>query len=304
MLYDYLAEFVTVAREKSLSKAALKLSLSQSSLSRHMQALETNLGMRLLNRKADGVELTPDGEIIFNKAADMVDIMDDIVFYSSKTSAAERITVCNLDLYPAYARSLIEVSEGLVRNGKSVQCKMLSKADLEGLPFTTALDSGRISLYAGLLTEGLRTELVDRYEVVELYHQNFCAVMDPDNPLASRERLVLADLEGMTLIHAESNYHSASIHWTSFKSILRDRGIKYQSLTYPLNDETDYFVSFGSGILVLSAGYKAVDLLRAAGKAAIDVQDACNTLYAVFRKDDDLVCELVAKVVEGGSPRC
>ena len=45
--YDYLAEFSVVARTGSLSRAALELSLSHSSLSRHIRTLETILGVTL-----------------------------------------------------------------------------------------------------------------------------------------------------------------------------------------------------------------------------------------------------------------
>ncbi len=57
-----LAAFVTVARERSFTRAAAKLSLSQSSLSHIIRDLETRLGIRLLTRTTRSVSPTAAGE--------------------------------------------------------------------------------------------------------------------------------------------------------------------------------------------------------------------------------------------------
>jgi DNA-binding transcriptional LysR family regulator len=56
------AAFVVVARERSFTRAAAQLGLSQSSLSHTISALETKLGMRLLTRTTRGVSPTEAGE--------------------------------------------------------------------------------------------------------------------------------------------------------------------------------------------------------------------------------------------------
>lgn len=56
------AAFVVVARERSFTRAAAQLSLSQSSLSHTISALEAKLGMRLLTRTTRGVSPTEAGE--------------------------------------------------------------------------------------------------------------------------------------------------------------------------------------------------------------------------------------------------
>lgn len=56
------AAFVVVARERSFTRAAAQLGLSQSSLSHTISALEAKLGMRLLNRTTRGVSPTEAGE--------------------------------------------------------------------------------------------------------------------------------------------------------------------------------------------------------------------------------------------------
>src|SRR6266478_1666664 len=60
-LNDLLA-FVTVARERSFTRAAAKLGVSQSALSHTIRGLEERLGMRLLTRTTRSVAPTEAGE--------------------------------------------------------------------------------------------------------------------------------------------------------------------------------------------------------------------------------------------------
>lgn len=67
-LNDLLA-FVTVAREKSFTKAASKLGVSPSALSHTLRGLETRLRVRLLNRTTRSVSTTQAGERLLLKLA-------------------------------------------------------------------------------------------------------------------------------------------------------------------------------------------------------------------------------------------
>lgn len=63
---DDLAAFVAVGRERSFTKAAAKLGLSQSSLSHTIRDLEARLGVRLLTRTTRNVAPTEAGERLLN----------------------------------------------------------------------------------------------------------------------------------------------------------------------------------------------------------------------------------------------
>jgi DNA-binding transcriptional LysR family regulator len=60
--FNDLAAFVTVAQERSFTKAAAKLGISQSTLSLTIRALEERLGLRLLARTTRSVAPTDTGE--------------------------------------------------------------------------------------------------------------------------------------------------------------------------------------------------------------------------------------------------
>ena len=63
---DDLLAFVAVAREKSFTRAAARLGVSQSALSHTMRELEARLGVRLLTRTTRSVSPTEAGERLLN----------------------------------------------------------------------------------------------------------------------------------------------------------------------------------------------------------------------------------------------
>src|SRR6195952_635512 len=63
-----LLTFRTVAHERSFSRAAETLSLSQPSVSHQVALLETEIGVRLLDRGRGGLRLTRAGEVLLEHA--------------------------------------------------------------------------------------------------------------------------------------------------------------------------------------------------------------------------------------------
>src|SRR3979490_30591 len=65
---DDLAALVAVGRERSFTKAAAKLGVSQSALSQTIRQLEARLGVRLLTRTTRSVSATEAGERLLRTA--------------------------------------------------------------------------------------------------------------------------------------------------------------------------------------------------------------------------------------------
>src|SRR5476651_2030976 len=72
---DLLA-FLAVARERSFTKAAAKLGVSQSALSHTIRGLETRLGLRLLTRTTRSVAPTEAGERLLRTIGPHFDEID------------------------------------------------------------------------------------------------------------------------------------------------------------------------------------------------------------------------------------
>ncbi len=68
--------FMEVARYGNISRAALSLSLTQSTVSHHILTLENDLGVKLFNRTQQGVSLTGAGKVFMEYATRMTSLED------------------------------------------------------------------------------------------------------------------------------------------------------------------------------------------------------------------------------------
>src|SRR5207245_2468606 len=73
---DDLLAFLAVGRERSFTKAAAKLGVSQSALSHTMRELEARLGIRLLTRTTRSVSPTEAGERLLRNVGPRVEEID------------------------------------------------------------------------------------------------------------------------------------------------------------------------------------------------------------------------------------
>lgn len=71
-----LRSFVAVASELSFSAAAEMLGCSQGTMSLRIRALETQLGVRLLDRSGRDLRLTPAGKDFYSDARNIVETHD------------------------------------------------------------------------------------------------------------------------------------------------------------------------------------------------------------------------------------
>lgn len=76
MKLHVLRYFIAVARERSITRAAEVLHVTQPTLSRQLRELEDELGCVLLRRERDGVSLTDDGWFLLHRAQEIVDLAD------------------------------------------------------------------------------------------------------------------------------------------------------------------------------------------------------------------------------------
>ena len=71
--WTHLQSFVAIAEHRSLSGGARALGGSQPTMGRHLAALEKSLNVRLFDRTADGLDLTPTGLDLLEHARQMAD---------------------------------------------------------------------------------------------------------------------------------------------------------------------------------------------------------------------------------------
>ncbi|MBQ8306371.1 MAG: LysR family transcriptional regulator [Blautia sp.] len=112
MQVEWLKAFLMVEEKRNFSEAADSLFISQSSLSKHIKALENSLGVVLFDRSHRRVELTPAGEIVSEKAKEMIASFDDMMGLLRHIRSLDRqklrISVDSSDNAFAYIRRILD----------------------------------------------------------------------------------------------------------------------------------------------------------------------------------------------------
>lgn len=103
---DAIKRFVRVAELGSFTKAAETLGLPKASISQTVQQLENRLGTQLLHRTTRKVQLTPDGQIFYERGKDVLAEMDELssLFQTDDASISGLIRV---DMSYPMARNIV-----------------------------------------------------------------------------------------------------------------------------------------------------------------------------------------------------
>lgn len=119
---NLLKVFVEVAKEKSISKAAIVLEYAQSNVTSRIQQLEKSLGYKLFHRVPKGVILTNEGERLYSHAVEIVKKVEiatldmknmvhqeQLIVASTESNAVTRIVPFLLKLHEAYPKMQLEL---------------------------------------------------------------------------------------------------------------------------------------------------------------------------------------------------
>lgn len=96
--------FVAVAEEANISRAAKKIFLTQSALSRQIKALEDEIGQCLLKREAHSIRLTPVGEALLREARELIQHAEQVL---ERVRAAGRGVRLRVGYAPSLAAGLL-----------------------------------------------------------------------------------------------------------------------------------------------------------------------------------------------------
>ena len=191
--FRHLRNFLGIAEAGGFGRAAQKLRVAQSALSRQMQALEADLGAPLLLRVSDGVRLTPAGEALMRVARDMVDRTGHML---DKARLAHRglagecvIGMGRLALWGGYAGRAIPA---LQERFPAIEFTVREIAAPE---LWDALRAGEV-----MVGVGVSPPVGPALDAEALYQDPIeCVLLPASHPLASSSVVASAELQGLPL---------------------------------------------------------------------------------------------------------
>lgn len=285
MRLSYLQEFVEVSRTLNFNEAAHGLHISQSTLSKHIQALESDLQAVLLERDRHHVMLTSQGEVLLDCAklicrsyADVKDafaleaqnrcrlfvggLIDSPGEFSWLSKASNAIQIRR----PSFSPHFIPVSAASpitqVVNG-DIDCAII------------AFDPAD---YDVRVTEELVSEPVAR--------SPFIAVVASNSPLADKGRLTAEDLQGSTFIRMMGPRMTSG--WRVVQQMLERNRISFETKQVTILSVYDYVgIGLDNEVLLLPKCEVRKQEARSSERRmlALDISDAYTPLSVVYRKD-------------------
>jgi len=139
MQIRWVEDFLTLADARAFSRAAERRNVSQPTFSRHIQALEQWMGVELIDRRVQGVQLTPAGRIFRGFAADMLhrtyEMRTVLRGQAPRTEDAVRFSVAHtlsVTFFPQWLSSLKEALGNVVAHVNAVNAAEGAKALTEG----------------------------------------------------------------------------------------------------------------------------------------------------------------------------
>lgn len=240
----HLRYFVAVAEALNFTKAAENLHLAQPSLTRQIQNLEDELGVRLLDRTKNQVLLTEEGRSFLADARRLVALSLESVKSVQQFSRGESgqlnvgyLFKFNFDLLPTTLATFYKTFPDIAVN-------LFDMSPAEQL---CALEARKVDLgFIGLRppdplknSDTLAWECVAQHDVV--------VVLPAKHPLAKKRRILLKDLKLLFFVAMSEQTHPGSRAWLS--SLCQEAGFTPRILQdVDLESGLMTFVAEGLGV--------------------------------------------------------
>lgn len=266
-----LQNFLTVAREENISKAAEILHITQPTLSRQIKSLEDELGQKLFIRHSFSIELTEAGVLLRKQAEDLLAMANKIY---DGFHAMDDIT--GGDIYFGLAESYqVGFLADHIRDFKIRYPNLryhITSGDTEQV--LEKLESGLLDFAAIVETPDYT-----KYNAIPFPEaDHWIAVMPPDYPLAAKPYLSPEDLAGVPLFCSEQSWE---------KDIPRWAGKVFETYhlegSFRLAYNASLFAKRGLGVLLTFD--KLVDTSENSGLKAVPLKPALTTpMYLIWKK--------------------
>lgn len=198
--------FLEAAREENISKAAERMHISQSALSKQLKGLEEELGKKLFVRHSFSIELTEEGMLLRKRAEDLLSMADKI---TAEFASMDDIIGGNIYFGCAESYQLRHLAALIKRFKKQYPGfhYHITSGDTEQV--TEKLDKG-------LLDFAVLVERPDyaKYNVVKMPESDrWGLVMPAGCVLAQKDCITFEDLLGLPLFCSGQGWHADLPLW-------------------------------------------------------------------------------------------
>ena len=182
----HLRYFVAVAENENISRAALKLHVSQPGISRQLHDLEDEIGFSLFERRGKTVRLTVAGKIFFSEARDILQRTADAV-EKARAGLASRAEI-NVGFIPALTMEILPRTLRAFRGSfPEVRVTLRDLFPEEALPL---LHQRKLDIALTLLRQKLPREI----DMKELARSEPCIFVGKTHPLAKSKFVSLNEV--------------------------------------------------------------------------------------------------------------
>jgi DNA-binding transcriptional LysR family regulator len=239
--FQQLRGFCYAAASGSISKAAARMFLSQPAVSQQIQTLESELGVKLFVRRKAKMQLTHEGELLFEMARSLIEELEHL----DQAFRQRRLDVDEGQLEIAAGMSTIlyllpKYVEVFRRAHPKIELRLHQVTGLEGLE---RLRSGLVDFAVGPLNQTPRD--IEFHPIVSY---DPVVITCPGHPLAYRETLTLEEISRYPLILPPRNLST----WPMVDSTFKKHGLPYQvAMEVGGWEAIKKYVTLGLGISII-----------------------------------------------------
>ena len=186
----YFEEFVVLAELQKYADAAERLSISEPSLSRHIKALESELGVTLFDRTSRRVSLNCYGSIFLPYARQFLSLQHAYLQELQEVQLRRNNTVIVGTLYP-----INDLISRFYNNDSNVSVITTGLSDSTDT-MVEKLRSGKCEL--AFLLDPFKYE--NEFVLLPMVKDRYVAALPSSHPLASRKSLHLRELKGENFV--------------------------------------------------------------------------------------------------------
>ncbi len=264
--------FLVALEEGSLNRAATRLRMSQSALSRQMQALEAEIGGALLERTTSGIRPTDAGHALARLAPRILEDYDQAMAEARRLARGQSDLI-RIGYLGSTAQTFLNPAlNALRRSHPEVKVKLLDQSPGEQI---AALRRGEIDLAVtgqegALAANELYTRKLASFPVM--------AILPADHPLATRRKIALKQLQGERFLAAPEEDLPGRDRWIT--QLCRKAGFRPRFAQVGESISHGFSLISGEGLVSIGPAY--LKTYPVAGVEMVALSDAITWDFLIM----------------------